>query len=75
MGDLHAMIVHHICQVVGRVSVRLEKDRVIVDSLNEIQLAVRAVLASLAVDQVIEHGIALYLQAHDMRFALCGSIF
>jgi hypothetical protein len=74
MGDLHAMIVHHICQMVGRVSVGFEKDRVIVDSLNEIQLVVRAVLSGLAIDQVIEHGIALDLQAHDMRFALCDSI-
>jgi hypothetical protein len=56
------------------VSVGFEKDRVIVDSLNEIQLVVRAVLSGLAIDQVIEHGIALDLQAHDMRFALCGSI-
>jgi hypothetical protein len=74
MGDLHAMIVHHICQMVRRVSVRFEQDGVIVDSLNEVQLTARAVLPGLAIDQVIEHGVALYFQAHNMRFALCGSI-
>ena len=61
MGDLHAMIIHDICQVVRGVSIRFDKDWVIVNTVDEIQLrVVRLILTRLAINQIIEHGVSLH---------------
>ena len=75
MGDLHAMIIYHVRQMVGWVSVGLDQDGIIVHPLDKIQLVWRAVLARLAVHQVIEHRVSLHLQPDDMRFALGRPLF
>ena len=61
MGDLHAMIIHNICQVIRGVSIRFDKDWVIVNTVDEIQLrVVLVILAGFAINQIIEHGVFLY---------------
>lgn len=75
MCDLHAMVIHHIRQMICRMSIRLQQNRVIVNSINQVQLtAVRSVLPRLAVDKIVEHGISLHLQPDHVSFALGCSI-
>ena len=56
-------------------SIRLEHDWIIINTINQIQLIIRAVLARLAIDQVVEHGVSVRLQPNDMRFTLGRSVF
>lgn len=53
MRNLHTMIIHHIRQVIGRMTIRLEQDRVIIHSIDEIQLTTRPILSGFAVDHVV----------------------
>lgn len=61
VGDLHEMVIHDIGQMVGRVSVGLEQNGIIINTFNKIQLVRRAVLPCLAVHQVLEDRIAFNL--------------
>lgn len=75
MGNLHAMIIHHVSQMVRWVTVRLQQNRIIIDSVNQVQFAVVGpILTRLAVHQIIEHGVSLHLQSNRMRLALGGSV-
>lgn len=75
MCDLHAMVIHHIRQMICRVSIRLQQNRIIVNSINQIQLAaVGPTLSRLPIDQVVEHGVSLHLQPDHVSLALGCSI-
>lgn len=75
MRDLHEVIIHHVRQVVRRMPVGLEQDRVIVDAINVFHLITAGfVLPGLSVDQVLEHRVPVGLQPNDMRLALCGPL-
>lgn len=75
MGDLHEMIIHHVRQMIGRVSVGLDQNGIVIDTLDQIQLVRRAVLARLAVHQIVEHRVSFHLQSNDMRFTLGRPLF
>lgn len=58
MSDLHAMVVHHIGEMICGESIGFHEDGVIVDTINQVQLAaVGFVLARLTIYQVLEQGV------------------
>lgn len=50
MCNLHAVVIHHIRKVISGMPIRLEHDWIIIDTINQIQLIIRAVLTRLAID-------------------------
>lgn len=71
MRDFHAMVIDHIRQVVRWMTIRLQQDRVIINTIDQVQLAsVGLVLARFPVDEIVEHGVSLYLQTNHMCLAL-----
>jgi hypothetical protein len=76
MGNLHAMVIYHVRQVVRGVSIRLNENRIVVYTVDKIQLFVAGlVLAGFTIDQIIEHRVTLHLQSDDMCLSIGRSIF
>jgi len=73
--DLHAMVIHHIRQMICRVSIWLHHNGIVVNSVNQVHFtAVGFILPRLAIDQVVEHGISFHLQPDHVGFAVGCSI-
>lgn len=65
------MVIDHIRQVVRWMAIRLQQDRVIINTIDQVQLAsVGLVLARFPVDEVVEHGVSLHLQSNHMCLGL-----
>lgn len=71
MSNLHVVVVHYVRQVVGRMTVRLQEDRIIVDAIDKLQLLfASSILARLAVDQILEHRVLVGLEPDHVWLSL-----
>ena len=71
MSNLHTVIIHNISKMVGRMTVGLEQDWVIIHPIDEVKLIDWAIVPRLAIDQIIIHWVVLHLQPNHMRFTIC----
>lgn len=71
MRDFHAMVIDHVRQVIRWMAIRLQQDRVIINTVDQVQFAsVGLILARFPVDEIVEHRVSLHLQSDHVCLAL-----
>lgn len=70
MGNLHTVIIYYISKMVGRMTVRLEQDWIIIHPIDEVKFVDWAIVPCFAIYQIIIHRVLLNLQPNHMRFAI-----